>query len=188
MIDQQVESPKTLLRDGRAVTIRPLGEDDYAALLAFGTALPQDDLLYLENDFHNPDIIRRLVNAAAAENWRQVVAVAGPGLSGVEGTAIVGYSAVRRLSGWSSHVADIHLTVGKGWRRNGLGTAMAQAIFDAARDLGVSKVIVEMMERQNAGRAIFERLGFRVEGTLSQHARDRHGQRHNLMILAYHVS
>jgi RimJ/RimL family protein N-acetyltransferase len=180
MIDQQVESPKILLRDGRAVTVRPLGEDDYTALLAFGAALPQDDLLYLENDFQNPDIIRRLVNAAAAENWRQVVAVAD--------SAIVGYSAVRRLSGWSSHVADIHLTVGNGWRRSGLGTAMAQAIFDAARDLGVSKVIVEMMERQNAGRAIFQRLGFRVEGTHSQHARDRHGQRHNLMILAYHVS
>jgi RimJ/RimL family protein N-acetyltransferase len=154
MIDQPVETPKTRLRDGRAVTIRPLDENDYTALLAFGAALPQDDLLYLENDFQNSDIIRRLVNAAAAENWRQVVAVADG--------AIIGYSAVRRLSGWSSHVADIHLTVGKGWRRSGLGTAMAQAIF--------------------------ERLGFRVEGMLSQHARDRHGRQHNLIILAYHVS
>jgi RimJ/RimL family protein N-acetyltransferase len=174
------EAPSSVLRDGRTVTIRPLGEEDYAALLAFGMALPQDDLLYLENDFQNPDIIRRLVNASSAENWRQVVAVA-------QG-AIVGYTAVRRLTGWSSHVADIHLTVGDGWRRSGLGTAMAQTIFDAARDLGVNKVIVEMMERQNAGRAIFERLGFRVEGTLSAHVRDRHGQRHNLLILAYHVS
>src|SRR6059036_2225987 len=119
MIDQQVQAPKTPLRDGRTVIIRALGEDDYAALLAFGAGLPQDDLLYLENDFQNPDIIRRLVNASAAENWRQVVAVADG--------AIVGYSAVRRLAGWSSHVADIHLTIGDGWRRSGLGTAMAQA-------------------------------------------------------------
>jgi RimJ/RimL family protein N-acetyltransferase len=174
------DAPSSALRDGRSVTIRPLSEDDYAALLAFGDALPQDDLLYLENDFQNPDIIRRLVNASSAENWRQVVAVA-------QG-AIVGYTAVRRLTGWSTHVADIHLTVSDGWRRSGLGTAMAQAIFDAARDLGVNKVIVEMLERQNAGRAIFERLGFRVEGTLSQHARDRHGQQHNLLILSYHVN
>jgi RimJ/RimL family protein N-acetyltransferase len=180
MTDSQADASTTTLRDGRAVTIRPLREDDYATLLAFGAALPQDDLLYLENDFQNPDIIRRLVNAAAAENWRQVVAVADD--------TIVGYTAVRRLAGWSSHVADIHLTVSNGWRRSGLGTAMAQAIFDAARELGVNKVIVEMLERQNAGRAIFERLGFRVEGTLSAHARDRHGQRHNLLILAYHVS
>jgi RimJ/RimL family protein N-acetyltransferase len=180
MAAQQAEAPQMILQDGRVISIRPLDEGDYTALLAFGAALPQDDLLYLENDFQSPDIIRRLVNAAAAENWRQIVALADG--------AIVGYSAVRRLSGWSSHVADIHLTVSDGWRRSGLGTAMAQAVFDAARDLGVSKVIVEMMERQNAGRAIFERLGFRVEGTLNQHARDRHGQRHNLLILAYHVS
>jgi RimJ/RimL family protein N-acetyltransferase len=180
MTDSPADASTTTLRDGRAVTIRPLREDDYATLLAFGAALPQDDLLYLENDFQNPDIIRRLVNAAAAENWRQVVAVADD--------TIVGYTAVRRLAGWSSHVADIHLTVSNGWRRSGLGTAMAQAIFDAARELGVNKVIVEMLERQNAGRAIFERLGFRVEGTLSAHARDRHGHRHNLLILAYHVS
>ncbi|HEY3227589.1 MAG TPA: GNAT family N-acetyltransferase [Roseiflexaceae bacterium] len=180
MSQPQTEVRKRILLDGRAITIRPLGEDDYEALLAFGTGLPQDDLLYLENDFQNPDIIRRLVNAWAAENWRQIVAEADG--------AIVSYSAVRRLAGWSSHVADIHLTVDSGWRRSGLGTAMAQAIFDAARDLGVNKVIVEMLERQNAGRAIFERLGFHVEGMLSAHARDRHGERHNLLILAYHVS
>jgi L-amino acid N-acyltransferase YncA len=180
MSHQHTEVYVTALRHEHAITIRPLDDDDYQALLEFGAALPQDDLLYLQDDFQNPDIIRRLVNAAAAENWRQIVAV-------VDG-AIVGYSAVRRLPGWSSHVADISLIVSDGWRRKRLGTLLAQAIFDAARDLKVDKVIVEMLERQNAGRAIFERLGFHVEGTLSLHARDRHGQRHNLLILAYHVS
>jgi len=170
----------TVLGDQQAVVMRPLGEDDHAALLAFGAALPQDDLLYLEDDFQNSEIITRLINACLAENWRQIVAVVGD--------AIVGYSAVRRLPGWSNHVADIILLIDAYWRRSGLGTALAQAIFDAARDLGVNKVIVEMLEEQQAGRAIFERLGFRVEGRLSAHARDRHGQRRNLLILAYYVS
>jgi hypothetical protein len=40
----------TVLGDDRAVVIRPLGEDDHATLLAFGEALPQDELLYLEGD------------------------------------------------------------------------------------------------------------------------------------------
>ncbi len=179
MTVEQAEVPQMILQDGRLISIRPLDEGDYTALLAFGAALPQDDLLYLENDFQSPDIIRRLVNAAAAENWRQVVALADG--------AIVGYSAVRRLR--LVEPRRRYPSDRQQWlAAQRLGTAMAQAIFDAARDLGVSKVIVEMMERQNAGRAIFERLGFRVEGTLNQHARDRHGQRHNLLILAYHVS
>ena len=60
----------TVLGDQQAVVMRPLGEDDHAALLAFGAALPQDDLLYLEDDFQNSDIITRLINACLAENWR----------------------------------------------------------------------------------------------------------------------
>src|SRR5262245_59004607 len=128
MIDQDIAAPSAMLRDGREVTIRPLNEDDRAALLAFGRALPQDDWLYMENDLQNPEIITRLVNASRAENWRQVVAMAGD--------TLVAFSAGRRLHGWSSHVADIHLIVSHGWRRQGLGTAMAQAIFASARDLG----------------------------------------------------
>jgi RimJ/RimL family protein N-acetyltransferase len=187
MIDQGIAAPSTTLRDGREVMIRPLNEGDRAALLAFGRALRQDDWLYMENDLQSPEIITRLVNASLAENWRQVVAVSDRSPSGGEGAAIVGYSAVRRLPGWSSHVADIHLIVSDGWRRIGLGTALAPAIFAAARDLGADKVIVELLAERVAGRAIFERLAFRVEGVLSNHARDRHGHPHNLLILAYHI-
>jgi ribosomal protein S18 acetylase RimI-like enzyme len=180
MADRTIATTRVTLRDGQVATIRPLGGGDRQALLAFGRALPQDDLLYLEDDFQSPEIIGRLVNAHEAENWRQVVAEADG--------AIVGYSAARRLPGWSSHVADIVLLVDQRWRRCGLGRALAGAIFEAARDLGANKVIVEMLEEQREGRAIFERLGFRVEGTLTGHARDRQGQPHNLLILAYHVS
>jgi ribosomal protein S18 acetylase RimI-like enzyme len=169
----------TVLGDERVLVMRPLDEDDGAALLAFGAALPADDLLYLEDDFQSWEMIRRLLNACLAENWRQIVAVVGD--------AIVGYSAVRRLAGWSDHVAEIVLVIGLERRRSGLGSALAQAIFEAARELGVSKVVVEMLEEQQAGRAIFERLGFGVEGRLSAHARDRVGQPRNLLILAYHV-
>ena len=181
MLDQRSEvPPKTVLRHGSDVIIRRLFEEDRAALLAFGAGLPEDDRLYLEDDLQSQEIITRLVNAAGAENWRQIVAL--------QGERIVGYGAVRRLPGWSSHVADIQLIISADLRREGLGSIMAQAIFDAARELGVAKVIVEMVEEQSFGRAIFERLGFRVEGMLSQHVRDRDGAEHNLLVLAYHVS
>lgn len=170
-----------LLRDGRSVTIRSLCEADHDAMLAFGEQLPQDDWIYLEDDLHNPDIIRRLVNAAEAENWRQIVAVDPVG-------TVVGYGVVRRLPGWSNHVGDVQLIISADYRRSGLGTAMGGAIFAAARDLGVGKVIVEIMAEQVGGQAIFTRLGFAVEGRLSAHARDRQGHHHDLHVLAYHVA
>ncbi len=180
MIRQTTLQPRTSqLGDGRTVTIRALDESDHEAMAQFGSALPEDDWLYLELDFHNPNTITRLVNAASAENWRQVVAE-------YEG-AIVGYSNVRLLPGWKSHVADTHLVVREGWRRSGLGLAVAQTILGAARDLGVTKVIAEMPDEQKAGRAIFKRLGFHVEGILNNHVRDHHGRYHDMVIMGYQL-
>lgn len=180
MIRQTTLQPRTAqLRDGRSVTVRALAESDHEAMTRFGSALPEDDWLYLELDFHNPNTITRLVNAAAAENWRQVVAE-------YEG-AIVGYSNVRLLPGWKSHVADTHLVISEGWRRSGLGLEVAQTILEAARDLGVTKVIAEMPDEQRAGRAIFKHLGFHVEGILNNHVRDHHGHYHDMVIMGYEL-
>jgi RimJ/RimL family protein N-acetyltransferase len=168
------------LKDNRSVTIRPLMEQDRAALANFGLGLPKNDLLYLEDDFQNPEIISRLINANAAENWRQIVAVTDEG-------AIVAYSGALRLPGWSYHVANIRLIVDRGWRRSGLGMLMAQAIVEAARDLGAAKVTVDMLAGLTAGQAIFSRLGFVVEGQLARHATDRDGNLHDVVIMSAFV-
>jgi ribosomal protein S18 acetylase RimI-like enzyme len=162
------------------VTIRSLEEQDHDALLAFGHTLPQDDWLYLRHDLQDPRTVARLATAHAAENWRQIVAVVDD--------EVIGYANVRLLPGWSDHVGDIHLSVSHQWRRSGVGTALAKAIIDAAPGLGLAKVIVEVIEKQHAGRAIFERLGFQVEGLLHNHMRDHNGQTHNLLILAFYLA
>ena len=164
-----------------AITIRPLQENDRESLAAFGASLPQEDLLYFEDDYQNQEIIARLINAHAAENWRQIVAVA-------ENGDIVAYSAVRRLPGWSSHVADIRLLVARKWRRHGIGQRMGKAIFDAARDLETSKVTVTMLEKQVGGQGIFIRLGFTIEGTLRRHALGRDGKEYDVVVMSYFVN
>lgn len=179
---QRVEAASNvaLLKDGRSVTIRPLQESDRASMMTFGASLPKNDLQYLEDDFNSPEIIGRLVNAAQAENWRQVVAI-------TDVDQIVAYGAALQLPGWSHHVADIRLIVLPEWRRSGLGVQMAQAIVEAARELGVSKVTVDMLAAQTAGQAIFGRLGFAVEGQLARHASDRDGNLQDVVIMSAFV-
>ena len=172
--------PRTLTVQDRMVTIRSLEEHDHDALLAFGHTLPQDDWLYLRHDLQDPRTVARLATAHAAENWRQIVAVVDD--------EVVGYANVRLLPGWSDHVGDIHLSVSQEWRRSGVGTVLAQTIIDAASGLGLAKVIVEVIEKQHAGQAIFERLGFQVEGLLHNHMRDHNGETHNLVILAFYLA
>ncbi len=179
---QRVEAASNvaLLKDGRSVTIRPLIEADRAAMMTFGASLPKNDLLYLEDDFNNPEIIGRLVSAAYAENWRQIVAITDAG-------QIVAYGAALQLPGWSHHVANLRLIVLPDWRRSGLGVQMAQSVVEAARDLGVSKVTVDMLAAQTAGQAIFGRLGFAVEGQLARHASDRDGKLQDVVIMSAFV-
>jgi ribosomal protein S18 acetylase RimI-like enzyme len=178
MTDHATTDQLTGTAEGRLL-IRPLREDDYEALLAFGRALPKDDWLYLDVELQTQATIMRLVNAVEARNWRQVVALDGP--------AIVGYANVRQLPGWKKHVGDIVLVVRDDYRRHGVGTALARAVIGAARELPVCKLILEIVEEQLAGRLIFKRLGFRLEGLLEDQAVDYLGNARNLVLLSYHL-
>ncbi|MEI8166294.1 MAG: GNAT family N-acetyltransferase [Chloroflexales bacterium] len=178
---QRIEAEGSVaLKDGRHVTIRNLQESDRVALATFGQSLPRNDILYLEDDFTHPEIISRLANASHAENWRQIVAVTDDG-------EFVGYTAAMRMPGWSNHVANIRLIVQPDYRRSGLGMHLAQAIVEAARELGATKVTVDMLAALTAGQAIFSRLGFAVEGQLARHAIDRDGNLHDIVIMSAFV-
>lgn len=166
--------------DGRTIVIRRLAEDDRDRLLEFGTALDKDDWLYLDVDLQAASTVQRLINAVDARNWRQLVAV--------DGERIVGYANVRQLPGWKSHVGDIALVVRSETRGTGVGAALATALIEAASELQLRKLILEIVEEQRAGRAIFKRLGFHHEGLLEDHAIDHAGQPRNLAILAYHCT
>jgi ribosomal protein S18 acetylase RimI-like enzyme len=171
---QRIEAAGSVaLKDGRHVTIRNLLEGDRAVLTTFGQNLPK-------NDITHPEIITRLANAAHAENWRQIIAVTDEG-------EIVGYTAALRMPGWSNHVANIRLIVLPSYRRSGLGMHLAQAIVEAARELGATKVTVDMLAALTAGQAIFSRLGFAVEGQLARHAIDRDGNLHDIVIMSAFV-
>ena len=169
-------TPPVVTRDGRLITIRLIQSEDKDALLAFGTALPEEDWLYLESDMRSADTVARLANAQGAEHWRQVVAV--------DGERIAAYASIRMHAGRYSHVAAVQMVVGEDWRRQGLGRAMGAVIVAEAQRLEASKIIAEMLEAQRNGQAIFAHLGFRTEGTLIAHARDRFGKRHNLVVMA----
>ena len=180
MAQRSEAAGNVMLRDGRRATIRALTEDDLAALASFGQSLSKNDLLYLEDDFTNPEIIARLAFASKAENWRQIVAVLDDG-------SLVAWAAALRIPGWSHHVANVRLIVSPLCRRSGLGMELAQAIVDAARALGVAKVTVNMLAGQTGGRAIFTHLGFAVEGQLARHASDRDGNLHDIVLMSAYL-
>ena len=58
-----------------------------------------------------------------------------------------------------------HLVVAPEWRRRGIGRALVLHAVDRAREAGASRIDLTAGEGKQAGRALYEALGFRERDT-----------------------
>ncbi len=158
-------------------TIRRFRAVDDAAMLAFAATLPEHDLLFLGRDLRHARVI---------EAWQQAI---GEGwidsLVAEDGSRIVATGAlVRDPLGWSGHVGEIRLLVGPDRRGAGLGGDLLEALLSIAHAHGLTKLCASMTPDQSGSIALFERLGFVREATLTGHVRASDGKAHDLLVLA----
>jgi ribosomal protein S18 acetylase RimI-like enzyme len=91
------------------------------------------------------------------------------------------------LHGWSSHVGEVRLVVDPEHRGRGIGTALARRAVLDALEMGLAKMVVEVIADQDALIGMFRSLGFEPEALLLDHVRDRAGELRDLMVLANSV-
>ncbi len=169
------------LRDGTIVTITPLLPSCSGQLLAFYRHLPEEDRLVLRDDVTSADWAENFLRRVETKEVVSLVAK----LSG----RVVGEATLyRSLRGWTRHVGEIRLTVAVNYRHKGLATNLASALVKIATDLGIEKIIVQVVDNQVAARRTFEKLGFHKEAVLPRHVMDLAGKKRDLMILANDVS
>jgi ribosomal protein S18 acetylase RimI-like enzyme len=152
--------------------IRPIEPGDEAALIRFFERIPESDRTFLKEDVADPAVRRAWATPGAAR------AIA------VDGDEVVGSVAVVPLHGWSSHVGEVRLVVDPERRGHGIGQALARRALVDAVELGLAKVIVDVIADQAALIAMFRSLGFEPEALLIDHVRDRAGDVRDLMVLA----
>jgi ribosomal protein S18 acetylase RimI-like enzyme len=155
--------------------IRPIEPADERVLSRFFERIPESDRTFLKEDVGDPRVL---------EDWVQP----GPGRTvAVEDDQVVGALAVVPLVGWSSHVGEVRLVVDPDHRGRGIGRRLArQAVLDAV-DMGLGKLVVEVISDQAPLIAMFRGLGFEPEALLTNHVRDRSGQTRDLIVLANSV-
>jgi ribosomal protein S18 acetylase RimI-like enzyme len=91
------------------------------------------------------------------------------------------------LQGWSSHVGEVRVIVDPERRGRGIGRALARHAVLQALELGLTKMMVEVVADQEPTIAMFRSHGFDPEALLKDHVRDADGELRDLMILAYAV-
>ena len=164
------------LRDGTVVTLRLMQAADEARLLDFFRRLPAEDRQYLKDDVASPETIR---------TWSRGLdyARAIPILAEREGQIVGDATLHRHPSGWMRHVGEIRVVTDPFLRRRGLASALAREIFYVALQVGLDKMVAEVVQGQAAAVKVFENLGFRQEARLSGHTLDLQGRKHDLIIL-----
>ena len=155
--------------------IRPIEARDSRPLSDFFEQIPESDRTFFKEDVGDP---RVLADWVAPDTGRTVA---------VEDGRVVGVLAVVPLVGWSSHVGEVRLVVNPDHRGRGIGRRLArQAVLDAV-DMGLGKLVVEVISDQAPLIAMFRGLGFEPEALLTDHVRDRSGQTRDLIVLANSV-
>jgi L-amino acid N-acyltransferase YncA len=171
------------------LSLRAMTSGDVDAVRAFFERIPEGDRTFFREDVLAPGVVEGWLQSGG----RRVLAHDADALH--EGGVIVGYLALLPGIGWSSHVGELRLVVDPARRRSGIGRALARhAVVDAV-ELGLSKLVVEVVAEQEATVAMFAALGFEAEGLLRDHVRsrtgghtgDRTGEEHDLLILSHFV-
>ena len=155
--------------------IRPIEPSDEAALIRFFERIPDSDRTFLKEDVSDPGVLEAWATPGAAR------AIA------IDGDEVVGSVAVVPLHGWSSHVGEVRLVVDPARRGQGIGRVLARRAVLDALELGLAKVVVDVIADQTALIAMFRSLGFEPEALLTDHVRDRNGDVRDLMVLAQSV-
>ena len=180
MSENKRNYPRPVDCGGSPVEIARMTAADRDALVAFVATLPPHDLLFLPRDIGHPKVVEAWMRALESGELTSLVAR--------DGAAMVGCTAIftDELS-WSKHVGELRVLVSPAWRGKGLGRVLIQECFAQALELGLTKLVAQMMVDQRAAIAVFEELGFRAEALLSKHVADRDGKLHDLVLLAHDV-
>jgi ribosomal protein S18 acetylase RimI-like enzyme len=152
--------------------IRPVRPGDDAGLACFLQRIPEADRTFLKEDVTDPEVVVRWSHPGDARSIA------------IEDGEVAGYVAVVPLHGWSSHVGEVRIVVHPDQRGRGIGRALARRAVLDALELGLAKLVVEVIADQEALIGMFRGLGFEPEALLTDHVRDRSGELRDLMVLA----
>ena len=154
--------------------IQPVRVEQRQALVDFASRIPDRDRSLLDAP---------LLSQVAVAGWTQAVPERRLAALDDEG-AVIGLVTVVRGVGWSSHVADMRVIVDPNRRGQGVGRHLAEQGVELARELGMTKVMIEVMAANTGAAAMLAALGFEEEARLRGQVRDGAGEMQDLVLLS----
>ncbi len=183
MSEKRIEDrfPKTIvLKDGTKVLLKAMTHTDRDSLHQFFARIPEQDRKFLKHDVSKKEVI---------DSWLKDISYGRvfPLLAEVDGTVVADATLHRRSAGWLKHVAEVRLVVDPAYRRKGLGSHMLEELILAAADVGVEKLVAEIVAEERAAIRAFQRFNFEQVAVLPGIVKDQTGRYQDLVVMVLDV-
>jgi L-amino acid N-acyltransferase YncA len=163
-----------------SLTVCPFEPKYFQAVIEFADSLPIHDLLFLPRDTKNENNANNWLKAVENRSIMTFLCL--------DGERVVGAGAiVRKLRGWSAHVAEIRILTREDMRNKGIGRLLLKHCFAEAIEAGAEKLIGRMTSDKKGAMGVYRSLGFEREAVLRKQVRDNHGKLQDLVVYSYHV-
>jgi len=151
------------LKDGTAVTIRPIRPEDEPLAVQFHTSLSEQSVYF--RYFHLVKLSQRIAHERLARlcfiDYDREMALVADYKNPATGEHEI--KAVGRLSkSHSAKEAEFALLVSDPFQRLGLGTELLRRLIEIGRDEGLDRITADILPENVAMQRVCEKLGFRL--------------------------
>jgi acetyltransferase len=152
------------LRDGTAVTIRPIRPEDEPLVVAFHRTLSEESVYY--RYFHMMSLQHRiaherLVRICFTDYDRELALVVERGAAGGADQALLAVGRLSRLHGCND--AEFSMLVSDPFQQQGLGTELLAQLLRIGRDEGIDRVTAVILRENGAMQRVCRKLGFQLQ-------------------------
>jgi len=157
------------LGDGRRVSVRPARGGDARGWIDLLREISGEDRFILLESVNTTrrELARIFRFGAWSDQTSAIVATDGP--------AVIGQLTTTRNRNIYAHTAEIGMSVQKGYRGEGVGSALIEGAKDWSHAFGVEKLILNVVPENSRAIRFYERMGFVAEGLRLRHAKMSYG-------------
>jgi len=171
---------KDSLRDGRAVLLRFMQDDDLDRLHAFYTGLPEHIRVYLRVDVTNKEIVKRRMKPCDRCSFYKILAFVDE--------KVVGEATLNReIHSWKQHLGEIRVIIHPDYQQSGLGKILIRQLYEIASMLKIQILYASIADEQEGAIKILTKLGFNKEIVKRGHIKDIKGRKHDQFIMACNI-
>ena len=171
---------KTTLKDGTALTLRPLRKEDQQALHEYFLRMPPEDRMGLKDDVTDPEVIEHWIYDL---DYDVVLPVLALGDGRIVANATLHFNQI----GWTKHQGEIRITSDPDYRQKGLAARLIQELIEIAAYFGLEQLTAEIAPTSVEARTIFRKLGFNEIASLQGFVKDFEENQADLTIMVMYI-